>query len=258
MSDAGRMILDVRDLRVRAGERLILDGLSLAVRAGEVHAIMGPNGSGKSTLTGVLAGRPGYEVLAGSATYLGRDLLAMPPEERAREGLFLAFQYPVEIPGVNNVYLLKASLNALRKHRGEPELDAFEFLNLIRGRLAEMHMDDSLLNRGVNEGFSGGEKKRNEILQMSLLRPTLALLDETDSGLDVDALKLVAEGVNALRSPDRAIVLVTHYQRLLDHVVPDRVHVLAGGRIVTSGGRELGLELDRRGYDWIREGAASA
>jgi Fe-S cluster assembly ATP-binding protein len=182
----------------------------------------------------------------------------MPPEERAREGLFLAFQYPVEIPGVNNVYLLKASLNALRKHRGEPELDAFEFLNLVRGRLADMHMDDSLLNRGVNEGFSGGEKKRNEILQMSLLQPTLALLDETDSGLDVDALKLVAEGVNALRSPDRAIVLVTHYQRLLDHVVPDQVHVLTGGRIVTSGGRELALELDRRGYDWIREGAATA
>jgi Fe-S cluster assembly ATP-binding protein len=210
MSDAGRMILEVRDLHVRAGERLILEGLSLAVRAGEVHAIMGPNGSGKSTLTGVLAGRPGYEVLSGSATYLGRDLLAMPPEERAREGLFLAFQYPVEIPGVNNVYLLKASLNALRKHRGEPELDAFEFLNLVRERLVAMHMDDSLLNRGVNEGFSGGEKKRNEILQMSLLQPTLALLDETDSGLDVDALKLVAEGVNALRSPDRAIVLVTH------------------------------------------------
>ncbi len=258
MSDSGRMILDVRNLRVRAGDRLILDGLSLAVRAGEVHAIMGPNGSGKSTLTGVLAGRPGYEVLSGSATYLGRDLLAMPPEERAREGLFLAFQYPVEIPGVNNVYLLKASLNALRKHRGEPELDAFEFLNLVRGRLADMHMDETLLNRGVNEGFSGGEKKRNEILQMSLLQPTLALLDETDSGLDVDALKLVAEGVNALRSPDRAIVLVTHYQRLLDHVVPDRVHVLTGGRIVTSGGRELALELDRRGYDWVREEAATA
>jgi Fe-S cluster assembly ATP-binding protein len=237
MSDDSRVILDVCDLRVRAGERVILDGLSLTVRAGEVHAIMGPNGSGKSTLTGVLAGRPGLEVLSGSATYLGRDLLAMPPEQRARDGLFLAFQYPVEIPGVNNVYLMKASLNALRRHRGEPELDAFEFLNLVRARLAAMRMDESLLNRGVNEGFSGGEKKRNEILQMSLLEPTLALLDETDSGLDIDALKLVAEGVNALRSPARAIVLVTHYQRLLDHVVPDRVQVRAGGRIVRSGGR---------------------
>jgi Fe-S cluster assembly ATP-binding protein len=219
---------------------------------------MGPNGSGKSTLTGVLAGRPGLEVLSGSATYLGRDLLTMPPEERAREGLFLAFQYPVEIPGVNNVYLMKASLNALRKHRGEPELDAFEFLNLVRARLAAMRMDETLLNRGVNEGFSGGEKKRNEILQMSLLEPTLALLDETDSGLDIDALKLVAEGVNALRSSSRAIVLVTHYQRLLDHVVPDQVHVLAGGRIVRSGGRELALELERRGYDWVQDETAAA
>ena len=258
MNDAGRTILEVRDLRVRAGERVILNGLSLTVRAGEVHAIMGPNGSGKSTFTGVLAGRPGFEVTSGSATYLGRDLLAMPPEARAREGLFLAFQYPVEIPGVNNVYLLKASLNALRRHRGEPELDAFEFLNLVRGKLAEMRMDESLLNRGVNEGFSGGEKKRNEILQMSLLQPTLALLDETDSGLDIDALKVVADGVNALRSPDRAIVVVTHYQRLLDHVVPDQVHVLAGGRIVRSGGRELALELESRGYDWLREGTAAA
>jgi Fe-S cluster assembly ATP-binding protein len=257
MSDAG-LILDVRDLKVRAGERLILNGLSLAVRAGEVHAIMGPNGSGKSTLTGVLAGRPGLEVVSGSATYLGRDLLAMAPEARAREGLFLAFQYPVEIPGVNNVYLLKAALNAKRRHQGLPELDAFEFLGLVKAKLAAMRMDESLLNRGVNEGFSGGEKKRNEILQMSLLEPTLALLDETDSGLDIDALKVVADGVNALRSPARAMVLVTHYQRLLDHVVPDHVHVLAGGRIVRSGGRELALELERRGYDWLREGTAAA
>jgi Fe-S cluster assembly ATP-binding protein len=258
MSDDGQLILEVRDLVVRAGERLILDGLSLAVRAGEVHAIMGPNGSGKSTLTGVLAGRPGFEVVSGSATYLGRDLLTMAPELRAREGLFLAFQYPVEIPGVNNVYLLKAALNAQRKHRGLPELDAFEFLNLVRARLASMRMDESLLNRGVNEGFSGGEKKRNEIMQMSLLEPTLALLDETDSGLDIDALKVVADGVNAMRGPSRAIVLVTHYQRLLDHVVPDQVHVLAAGRIVKSGDRELALELERRGYDWLRPGTAAA
>jgi len=258
MSGDGQLILEVRDLVVRAGERLILDGLSLAVRAGEVHAIMGPNGSGKSTLTGVLAGRPGFEVVSGSATYLGRDLLAMAPELRAREGLFLAFQYPVEIPGVNNVYLLKAALNAQRKHRGLPELDAFEFLNLVRTKLASMRMDESLLNRGVNEGFSGGEKKRNEIMQMSLLEPTLALLDETDSGLDIDALKVVADGVNSMRGPSRAIVLVTHYQRLLDHVVPDQVHVLAGGRIVKSGDRELALELERRGYDWLRPGTAAA
>ncbi len=256
MSEAA-VILEVKDLCVQAGGRRILDGLSLEVRAGEVHAIMGPNGSGKSTLTGVLAGRPGLEVVSGGATYLGRDLLALPPEERARAGLFLAFQYPVEIPGVNNVYLLKASLNALRRHRGLPELDAFEFLNLVRGKLAAMQMDEGLLNRGVNEGFSGGEKKRNEILQMSLLEPTLALLDETDSGLDIDALKVVAAGVNALRGPGRAIVLVTHYQRLLGHVVPDRVHVLAGGRIVRSGGRELALELERRGYDWLRTETAA-
>ena len=258
MSETARTILEVRDLEVRAGERLILDGLSLDVRAGEVHAIMGPNGSGKSTLTGVLAGRPGLEVLSGSVSYLGRDLLAMPPEERAREGLFLAFQYPVEIPGVNNVYLLKASLNALRRHRGETELDAFEFLNLVRSKLAEMHMDESLLNRGVNEGFSGGEKKRNEILQMSLLQPTLALLDETDSGLDIDALRIVANGVNGLRRADRAIVMVTHYQRLLDYIEPDRVHELSSGRILKSGDKSLALELEKRGYDWVKQEAAVA
>ena len=258
MSMGAKPILEVADLRVRAGDRVILDGLSLTLGAGEVHAIMGPNGSGKSTLTGVLAGRPGLEVVSGTATYLGRDLLAMAPEERAREGLFLAFQYPVEIPGVNNVYLLKAALNAKRKHRGLPELDAFDFLNLVRSKLASMRMDETLLNRGVNEGFSGGEKKRNEIMQMSLLEPTLALLDETDSGLDIDALKVVADGVNAMRSADRAILLVTHYQRLLDHVVPDHVHVLAGGRIVRSGGRELALELERRGYDWLKPGTAAA
>jgi Fe-S cluster assembly ATP-binding protein len=246
MTGSERVILEVRDLGVRAGERQILEGLSLTVRAGEVHAIMGPNGSGKSTLTGVLAGKPGFEVVSGSAAYLGRDLLAMAPEERAREGLF------------SNVYLLKAALNAQRRHRGLPELDAFEFLGLLKAKLEAMRMDESLLNRGVNEGFSGGEKKRNEILQMSLLEPTLALLDETDSGLDIDALKVVADGVNALRSPHRALVLVTHYQRLLDHVVPDRVHVLAGGRIVKSGGRELALELERRGYDWLREGMVAA
>ena len=256
MSDDGQLILEVRDLVVRAGERLILDGLSLAVRAGEVHAIMGPNGSGKSTLTGVLAGRPGFEVVSGSATYLGRDLLAMAPELRAREGLFLAFQYPVEIPGVNNVYLLKAALNAQRKHRGLPELDAFEFLNLVRAKLASMRMDESLLNRGVNEGFSGGEKKRNEIMQMAILEPELAILDETDSGLDIDALRIVAKGIHEVRA-ERAgmgVVLITHYQRLLDEVAPDYIHILVDGRIVQSGGMELAELLERDGYEAFRAG----
>ena len=258
MPDKGDIILKVTDLHVRAGQRKILDGLTLEVRAGEVHAIMGPNGSGKSTLTGALGGKPGLEVISGSATFLGHDLFAMPAEERARAGLFLAFQYPVEIPGVNNVYLLKAALNALRKHRGEPEVDAFDFLALVKDKMKLMQMDDSFLKRGVNEGFSGGEKKRNEILQMAVLEPTLALLDETDSGLDIDALRVVSDGVNSMRRDDRAIVLVTHYQRLLEHIVPDKVHVLAGGRIVKTGGKELALELERRGYDWVTTGAPAA
>jgi len=251
-------MLKIRDLQVRAGDKQVLNGLSLEVGAGEVHAIMGPNGSGKSTLVQVLAGREGYEVSAGSVSYQGRDLLALPPEERAREGLFLAFQYPVEIPGVNNVYLLKAGLNAVRKHRGLPELDAFEFLSLVREKMKLMHMDESFLNRGVNEGFSGGEKKRNEILQMAVLEPALALLDETDSGLDIDALRVVANGVNSLRRQDRAIVMVTHYQRLLEYIEPDRVHVLSGGRILKSGDKSLALELEKRGYDWVKQEAAAA
>jgi len=251
-------MLSIRDLHAQIGERRILKGLDLEVRAGEVHAIMGPNGSGKSTLASVLAGRDGYEVTRGSVEYLGRDLLAMEPEERARAGVFLAFQYPVEIPGVNNAYLLKAALNAVRKERGEPELDAFEFLGLVREKMKLMQMDESFLNRGVNEGFSGGEKKRNEILQMAVLEPRLALLDETDSGLDIDALRVVANGVNSLRSAERAIVMVTHYQRLLDYIAPDYVHVLSDGRILKSGDRTLALELERRGYDWVRQEAQVA
>lgn len=244
-------MLEIRNLHAAVDDKPILRGIDLTVRAGEVHAIMGPNGSGKSTLAHVLAGREGYVVTDGDVRYLGHNLLELPPEERAREGIFLAFQYPVEIPGVANIYLLKAALNALRKHRGEAELDAVDFLDLVKGKLQRMGMDQSLLYRAVNEGFSGGEKKRNEILQMAVLEPRLAILDETDSGLDIDALKLVADGINALRSPDRAIILVTHYQRLLDYVVPDRVHVLAHGRIALSGGSELALELERRGYGWV-------
>jgi Fe-S cluster assembly ATP-binding protein len=252
----GTSMLSIESLTVTVGSRKVLDGLSLEVPAGEVHALMGPNGSGKSTLAYALAGRPGYDVASGRVTYDGRDLLAMAPEERARAGVFLGFQYPVEIPGVNNVYLLKAAVNARRAAAGIPEVDAFEFLELVRERMKLMQMDEAFLSRGVNEGFSGGEKKRNEILQMLVLEPRLAVLDETDSGLDIDALKVVARGVNTLRAPDRAILLVTHYQRLLDHVVPDRVHVLARGRIVKSGDRTLALELESRGYDWILETAA--
>lgn len=247
-------MLEIRDLHAAAGDRQILNGINLTVNAGEVHAIMGPNGSGKSTLAGVLAGRDGLEVTAGTVTFKGQDLLDLEPEERAREGLFLAFQYPVEIPGVNNAYLLKAGLNEVRKHRGEPELDAMDFMTLIRERMKLLEMDDTLLSRPVNEGFSGGEKKRNEIFQMAVLEPTLAILDETDSGLDIDALKIVANGVNQLRREDNAQLVITHYQRLLDYIVPDFVHVLHAGRIVKTGGKELAHELEEKGYDWITNG----
>jgi Fe-S cluster assembly ATP-binding protein len=248
-------MLSIENLHARVGEREILKGLTLQIPAGEVHAIMGPNGSGKSTLAQVLAGREDYEVTAGSVTYRGENLLALAPEERARAGVFLAFQYPIEIPGVNNAYLLKAALNAQRQSRGEPPVDAFEFMKLIKNKMEVVGVPKEFMNRSVNQGFSGGEKKRNEILQMLLLEPRLAVLDETDSGLDVDALKIVAHGVNSLRSPERSMLLVTHYERLLELIVPDRVHVLAGGRIVKSGGKELARELDERGYDWLAAGA---
>ena len=244
-------MLSVTNLDVAVNGGMILNELNLEVQAGEVHAIMGPNGSGKSTFANVLAGHPGYEVTAGSVIYEGQDLLQMDPEERARQGVFLAFQYPVEIPGVSNVYLLKAAVNEIRKHRGESELDAVKFLKLVREKLKLVDMKEEFLHRAVNEGFSGGEKKRNEIFQMAMLEPKLAILDETDSGLDIDALKVVAQGVNELRDASRSIVMVTHYQRLLDYIVPDYVHVLAGGRVVKSGGKELALELEEHGYGWI-------
>ena len=244
-------MLSVTNLDVAVNGGMILNELNLEVQAGEVHAIMGPNGSGKSTFANVLAGHPGYEITAGSVIYEGQDLLQMDPEERARRGVFLAFQYPVEIPGVSNVYLLKAAVNEIRKHRGESELDAVKFLKLVREKLKLVDMKEEFLHRAVNEGFSGGEKKRNEIFQMAMLEPKLAILDETDSGLDIDALKVVAQGVNELRDSSRSIVMVTHYQRLLDYIVPDYVHVLAGGRVVKSGGKELALELEEHGYGWI-------
>jgi Fe-S cluster assembly ATP-binding protein len=256
MSTAKQALLKVTDLHVSVEGKKILNGLSLEVAAGQIHAIMGPNGSGKSTLANVLAGHAGYEITAGSVSFEGRDLLTLAPEARARAGVFLGFQYPVEIPGVNNVYLLKAAVNAARRERGLEEVDAFDFLTLVRQKMQVMRMEDSFLSRGVNEGFSGGEKKRNEILQMLVLEPKLAILDETDSGLDIDALKIVAAGVNMLRSPERACVLVTHYQRLLEYVVPDFVHVLVRGRIARSGDKALALELERRGYDWVTGEAA--
>jgi Fe-S cluster assembly ATP-binding protein len=246
-------LLKIDNLHASVGDVSILKGISLTVNPGEVHAIMGPNGAGKSTLGNVLAGREGYEVSAGSVLFEGRDLLELEPEERAAEGLFLAFQYPVEIPGVNNTYFLRAALNAQRKYRGEAELDSMQFLKRVREKMSVLHMKDELLHRAVNEGFSGGEKKRNEIFQMAVLEPKLAILDETDSGLDIDALKLVAEGVNLMRSPDRAMLVITHYQRLLDYIKPDFVHVLAEGRIVESGGPELALELEEHGYAWVKD-----
>ena len=248
-------MLTIHDLKVQVDGKTILNGLNLEVRPGEVHAIMGPNGSGKSTLANVISGRDGYEVTSGVVTYQGNDLLELAPEERARQGIFLAFQYPVEIPGVANVYLLKEALNTVRKSRGEDELDAMDFLKLVREKLQLLEMKEEFLYRSVNEGFSGGEKKRNEIFQMAILEPKLAVLDETDSGLDIDALKVVANGVNALRSPDRGIVLITHYQRLLDYIVPDYVHVLADGQVVRSGDRSLAVELEERGYGWIEDHA---
>jgi len=247
-------MLKIKDLHATVGGKPILKGLNLEIGAGEVHAIMGPNGAGKSTLGNVIAGREGYTVTSGEVIYRGKNLLELEPEERACEGIFLAFQYPVEIPGVNNTYFLRAALNAQRKYRGEPELDSMQFLKLVREKLEILHISDDLMHRAVNEGFSGGEKKRNEIFQMAVLEPRLAILDETDSGLDIDALRLVAEGVNRLRAEDRSIIVVTHYQRLLDHIVPDVVHVLADGKIVASGDADLALKLEEQGYTWLEQG----
>jgi len=258
MAKKERAMLEIKNLRASVGGKPILKGLDLEVYPGEVHAIMGPNGSGKSTLAHVLAGRESYEVTGGEVRYEGKDLLSMEPEIRAREGIFLAFQYPVEIPGVSNMYLLKAALNAVRKHNGQPELDAMDFLALVKERMKLVEMDQSLLNRSVNEGFSGGEKKRNEVFQMAVLDPKMAVLDETDSGLDIDALRIVANGVNALRGPQRAMIVITHYQRLLNYIVPDRVHVLHNGQIIKSGGRDLALELEEKGYSWVEEEAKEA
>ncbi|HEY7317797.1 MAG TPA: Fe-S cluster assembly ATPase SufC [Candidatus Binatia bacterium] len=248
-------MLEIKNLRAQVGEKEILRGIDLRVGAGEIHAIMGPNGSGKSTLAHVLAGRDNYQVTSGEIVYQGKDLLAMSPEERAREGIFLAFQYPVEIPGISTAYFLKAGVNAMRKHRGLEELDAMEFLSLIKEKMRLVEMDEGLINRPLNEGFSGGEKKRNEILQMAVLDPKLAILDETDSGLDIDALRIVANGVNALRGRDRAMIVITHYQRLLNYIVPDFIHVLHQGKIIRSGTKELALELEVKGYDWIKSEA---
>jgi len=250
-------MLQINNLHARVEEKEILRGLSLTVKPGEVHAIMGPNGSGKSTLASILAGKDDYEVTDGEVQFLGQDLLELAPEERAGEGLFLAFQYPVEIPGVSNMYFLRSAVNAVRKHRGIAEMDAMEFLKYVRERTKLLHLDDSLLNRSVNDGFSGGEKKRNEIFQMAVLEPRLCVLDETDSGLDIDALRVVADGVNALRSPERGFLVITHYQRLLNYIVPDFVHVLVDGRIAKSGGKELALELEEKGYDWIKDEASA-
>ena len=250
-------MLDIKDLQASVGEKPILKGITLKVNKGEVHAIMGPNGSGKSTLASVLSGREGYQVTGGSVQYEGHDLLSLPPEERAAKGIFLAFQYPVEIPGVSNSYFMRTALNAGRKARGEPEMDAIDFLKLVKEKAKLVEMPEAMLTRSVNEGFSGGEKKRNEVLQMAVLEPKLCVMDETDSGLDIDALQIVAKGINAMRSPDRAFIVVTHYQRLLNYVQPDVVHVLSGGRIVKSGGKELALELEKKGYGWL-EGAVQA